>query len=86
MQTNVKITAAHMNYKVNKMLISKCRKHFKGDRENLKDDSHSGRPVKVKWHNLVESLMGACINKDTVQHQEIEIASDDLKQLCLTLV
>ena len=42
-QKNVKITAAYMNYKVSRKLLFKCHKRFRGDRESLKDDSHSGR-------------------------------------------
>ena len=59
MQKNVKITAAHMNYKVSRKLIFKCHKCFRGDRESLKADFHSVRPVNLKWHNLAESLMDA---------------------------
>ena len=67
-QTNVKITAAHIKYQVNRNLIFKCHKRFQEERESLKDDYHSGRSVNVKWHNMTESLMDVCINKDTVQH------------------
>ena len=47
-QTNVKITAAHMNYEVSRKLIFKCYKRFREDRESLKDDSRSDRPVNLK--------------------------------------
>ena len=30
-------------------------------RESLEDDSRSGRGVNVKWHNLAESLIDACM-------------------------
>ena len=73
-----------MNYKVSRKLIFKCHKRFRGDRESLKDDPRSGRPIYVKWHNLAESLMDACINKDTVQqHQGMEMTPDVFKQLWL---
>ena len=47
-QTNVKVTAAHMNYKVRRKLIFKWHEHFREGRENLKDDSRYGRPVNVR--------------------------------------
>ena len=40
-QKNVKITAAHMNYKVSRKLFFKCYKRFREDRGSLKDDSRS---------------------------------------------
>ena len=43
-----KMTAAYMNYEVSRMLIFKWHKRFRDDRENLEDDSRSGRPVNVK--------------------------------------
>ena len=36
----------------------------------------TGFHVNVKWHNLAESLMGACINKGVAQYQEMERTSD----------
>ena len=62
-QTNVKMTAAHTNYKVSRKLIFKWHVRFRENIESLKDDSSSGRPVNVRWHNLAESLMDACILK-----------------------
>ena len=38
-QTNVKITAAHMNYKVSRQLIFKWHECFREGKESLKDDS-----------------------------------------------
>ena len=57
-QTNVKITAAHMNYEVSRKLIFKCYKRFREDRESLKEDSRSDRPVNLKWQDMAESLNG----------------------------
>ena len=65
-QTNVEMTAAHMNNKVSKILIFKWHERFREGRESLKDDSRNDRPVGVRWHNLAESLMDAYINKGAV--------------------
>ena len=70
------MTAAKMNYKMSRRLIFKWHKRFRDGSESLEDDSRSGRPVNVKLHNLAESLMDACINKGTVQYQEMEITSN----------
>ena len=80
-QTYGKMTAANMNHKVNKMLIFKWHKRIRDGRESLEDDTSSGRPVDVKWQNLDKSLMDACTNKITVQHQEMEMTSNVFKQL-----
>ena len=47
-QTHGKMTAANMNYKVNRRLIFKWHKRFRNGRESLEDDSRSGRPVNLK--------------------------------------
>ena len=57
-QTNDKITAAHMNYKVSWRLLFKPHKHLREGRESLDDDFCDRLLVNVKWHNLAESLMG----------------------------
>ena len=67
------MTAANLNYKVGRRLIVKWHKRFRDGRESLQADSGSGRPVNAKLHNLAESLMDACINKGSVQYQEIEM-------------
>ena len=84
MQMNVKMTAAHMNYKVSKKLIFKWHEHFEEGWENVKDDSRIGRLVNMRWHNLAESLMDACINKGAVQRQGAQRTSDVFRQLLLT--
>ena len=84
MQTYGKMTVANLNYKVSR--IFKWHKRFRDGRESLEDDSRSARPVNVKRYNLVESLMDACIHKDTVQHQEMEMTSNVFKQLYLTSI
>ena len=76
-----KVTTANMNYKVSRRLIFKWHKRFRDGRESGEDDSRSGRPVKVKLHNLAESLTDPCINKGTVQYQEMEMTSNVFKQL-----
>ena len=48
MQTDGKITAAHMNYKVSIRLIFKWHKCFREGRESLENDSRNGRPINVK--------------------------------------
>ena len=58
-QTNVKMTSAHMNYRVSRKLIFKWYERFREDRESLKNNSRSSRPVNVRWHNLAKSLMFA---------------------------
>ena len=65
-QTNVKITAARMNYRVSRQLIYKWHERLREGGESVKDDSRSGRLVNVRWHNLAESLMEACINNSAV--------------------
>ena len=80
-QTYGKMTAANMNYTVGRRLNLKWHKCFRDGRESLEDDSRSGRPINVKLHNMAESLMDACINKGTFQHQEMEITSNVFKQL-----
>ena len=77
-QTYGRMTGANMNYKVSRRLIFKWHKY---GRKSLEVDSSSGRPVNVKLHNLAESLMDACINKGTVQHQGMEMTSNVFKQL-----
>ena len=47
-QTNVKVTAARMNYIVSRQLMVKWHEHFREGRESLKDDSRYGRPVNVR--------------------------------------
>ena len=47
-QTNVKITAGRMNYKVSRKLIFKWHERFREDRESLKDESRSGRLVNMR--------------------------------------
>ena len=48
-QTNGKITAAHINYKVSRRLIFKWHNvSEKAEKESLEDDFCSGRPVKVR--------------------------------------
>ena len=64
-QTNVKMTAVHMNYRVSRKLIFKWHERFREDRESLKNDSRSGWSVDRKWNNLTKSLTDACINKGT---------------------
>ena len=71
-----KRTAANMNYKVSRRLIFMWHKRFRDGRESLEDDSRSGPSVNVKWRNLTESVMDDCINKSTVQLQEMEMTSN----------
>ena len=47
-QTNVEMTAAHMNYRVSKKLIFKWQGRLREDRESLNDDSHNGTSVNVR--------------------------------------
>ena len=47
-QTNVEMTAAHMNYKVSKKLIFKLQGRLREGRESLNDDSYNGQPVNVR--------------------------------------
>ena len=47
-QTNGKVTAAHMNYKVSRRLIFKGHKSFREGRESLEDDSCSGQQVNAR--------------------------------------
>ena len=54
MQTNDKLAAAHMSYKVSRKLIFKRHKRFWEGRESLEHDSRRGRPINVRWHNLAE--------------------------------
>ena len=72
-----------MNYKVSRQLIFKLHKRFQESRESLEDDRRSYRPVNMRWCNLAESLMDACINKGAGKHHEMEITSDVFRQLCL---
>ena len=84
-QTNGKITAADMNYKLSRRLIFKCQKRFREGRESLKNDSRRGRrPVNVRRHNLAGFLMDACINKGPAQHQEMEMMLNIFKQFFFT--
>ena len=46
-QTNGKIMAAHINYKVSRRLIFKWHKRFREGRERLEDDSRIDRPFNV---------------------------------------
>ena len=48
MQTNGKITAAHMNYKVSRRLLFKLHKHCRVGRESLEDDFCSCLLVNMK--------------------------------------
>ena len=48
MQTIVKMTAAHMNHRVSRKLILMGHQCFREDRESLKDDSRSGRPINMR--------------------------------------
>ena len=47
-QTNVEMTAAHMNYKVNKKLIFKWQGCLQEGRESLNDDS-----TPLKWDDII---------------------------------
>ena len=47
-QTNVKVTAARINYRVSKKFMFKWYEHFREGRESLKDDSYYGRSVNVR--------------------------------------
>ena len=53
MQTNVKVTAALMNYRVSRKVMLKWHEHFREGRESLKDDSCYGRLVNVRLHTLM---------------------------------
>ena len=86
MQTDGKMTAANVNYKMNRRLIFKWHERFQNGRESLEDDSRSGRTVNLKWHNLAQSLMDACIKKGTIRCQEMGMTSNIFKQLWLTSV
>ena len=46
-QTNVEMTAAHMNYRVSKKLIFKWQERLEEGRESL-NDSRNGWPVNVR--------------------------------------
>ena len=52
MQTNVEMTAAHMNYRVSKTLIFKWQGHLREGRESLNDDSGPLMWDDIIWLNL----------------------------------
>ena len=80
-QTYSKMTAAYVNYKVSRRLISKWHKRFRDGKESLEADSRSGRSDNGKWHNMAEYLMDVCIVKDTVKYHEMKMTLNVFKQL-----